>query len=114
MAEPEDLPDQDGAPDTGLAAERTDIAWSRSALALVTCVAVVMRRVPSMSRAASVGLVVTVVLMLAGAGFLLRRRLAAHERDPAIVVARLRLRNLAILTSLTGALCMAVMLLTIG
>jgi uncharacterized membrane protein YidH (DUF202 family) len=100
--------------DTGLAAERTDIAWSRSALALVTCVAVVLRRVPNMSRATGVGLVVVVMVMLGGASLLLRRRIAAHERDPAIVLARLRLRNLALLTSFTGVLCLAVMLLTVG
>ena len=30
--------------DTGLAAERTDLAWNRSGLALVVCVAVLLRR----------------------------------------------------------------------
>ena len=106
--------DPDDAMDPGLAAERTDIAWSRSALALVTCVAAVLRRVPNMSRATGVALVVTVLAMLVAASLVMRRRIAAHERDPAIVVARLRLRNLALLTSFAGALCLAVMLLTIS
>jgi uncharacterized membrane protein YidH (DUF202 family) len=106
--------DGDGSLDPGLAAERTDIAWSRSALALVTCTAAVLKRVPHMSRAESIGLVVAVAAMLAAASLLLRRRIAGHQRDPAIVMSRLRLRNVALLTTFTGALCLAVMFLTIS
>ena len=100
--------------DRGLAAERTDIAWSRTALALVTCAAAVMRRVPEAAQGRFLALVIFVVVTLIGASLLLRQRLAAHERDPAVVVTRLRLRNVAAMTSLTGALCLVVMLLTIS
>lgn len=112
----DDLGDEEVSPDeeaVGLAAERTDIAWSRSALALVTCAAAVLRSVPDMQRATAVGLVLVVLVMLVGVGLMMRRRLATHERDPGIVRARLRLRNLAFMTSFTGVLCLSVLLLTI-
>lgn len=100
--------------DPGLATERTNIAWSRSALALVACAAAVLRRVPAMSRATGIALVLTVGAMVLGGSFLLRSRLGAEEDRSGIELTRLRLRNMAVMTSFTAALCFAVMLLTIG
>ena len=100
--------------DPGLATERTNIAWSRSALALVACAAAVLRRVPAMSRATGVALVLTVAAMVLGGGYLLRRRLGAQPEPSGIELSRQRLRNMAVMTSFTAALCFVVMLLTIG
>lgn len=99
--------------DPGLATERTNIAWSRSALALVACAAAVLRRVPSMPRATGVALVLTVTAMVLGGSYLLRKRLGAQADRADIEVSRLRLRNMAVMTSFTAALCFVVMLLTV-
>lgn len=100
--------------DEGLATERTNIAWSRSALALVACAGAVLRRVPAMSRASGIALVVTVAAMVLGGSYLLRTRLGAATDAPDIELSRVRLRNMAVMTSFTAAVCFAVMVLTIG
>ena len=96
--------------DRGLAAERTEIAWGRSGLAIATCLAVVLRRVPSMSSGQLAGVVIGVAVVL-GAFVLLSgvRPLRLVDHRP-IAVARHRLRQQAIVTSMVGVLCLAVML----
>src|SRR5262245_31019409 len=105
-----DEDDDDRADRAGLAAERTDIAWSRSALAIVACSAAILRRVPKTSRATTIVLILSILMMLTAASLILRRRITADERDPAIDRSRQRLQYVATMTSLTGALCLVVML----
>jgi uncharacterized membrane protein YidH (DUF202 family) len=66
----------------GLAAERTELAWNRSGLAVLTAVAIMVRRLwPLEGRTASVVLVVTAAGALTWAvGMLLARR---SSRAPA-------------------------------
>ena len=73
-------------PDEPLAGERTDLAWTRSGIAVAVCIAVLLRRVWPIDRAdhlLAVGLVATGALAWAAAIVLARRiaRTTHHGRD---------------------------------
>jgi hypothetical protein len=96
--------------DPGLAAERTQIAWGRNALAFATCLAIALRRVPSMSHWTAFGLLLVAAVTIAAITVVLRHRLVANAAAPAIDVTQIRLRNVAVLTSAIGAVCLVVVL----
>lgn len=68
-------------PDAGMAAERTDLAWSRSGLALGACGVVVLRGFPAVTGAGSQPLIGGVILLLGGITWGLGRW-SAHRRRP--------------------------------
>jgi uncharacterized membrane protein YidH (DUF202 family) len=98
------------ADDRGLAAERTEIAWGRTGLAIAACLAVVLRRVPALSSGELAAVVLaTAVAVGALVGVLGVRPGRAHREHPTAVV-RERLRRQAIVTSMVGVLCLLVVL----
>jgi uncharacterized membrane protein YidH (DUF202 family) len=106
-----DAPGPDPTRDLGLTAERTEIAWGRSGLAIVACAAAVLRRVPTSSQFANVAIAFVLVSMVAAPAMVLRRR-RAHDRGIAPWEERRRqLRDLALLSSLVGAVCLVVVAL---
>jgi uncharacterized membrane protein YidH (DUF202 family) len=104
-----DAPGPDPTRDLGLTAERTEIAWGRSGLAIVACAAAVLRRVPTSSQFANVAIAFVLVSMVAAPAMVLRRR-RAHDRGIAPWEER-QLRDLALLSSLVGAVCLVVVAL---
>lgn len=68
-------------PDAGMAAERTDLAWSRSGLALGGCGVVVLKGLPAVTGTGSQPLVGAVILVLGGVTWGLGRW-SAHRRRP--------------------------------
>lgn len=68
-------------PDAGMAAERTDLAWSRSGLALGACGVVVLRGLPSVTEHPREP-VVGVVLLALGALTWVLGHWSAHQRRP--------------------------------
>ena len=68
-------------PDPGLAAERTDLAWSRSGLALGVAGLIVLRGLPSVTRDQSRPLAGAVLLALGGVTWALGWW-SAHRRRP--------------------------------
>jgi uncharacterized membrane protein YidH (DUF202 family) len=68
-------------PDAGMAAERTDLAWSRSGLALGACGLIVLRGLPSITGSPRRPLAGAVILVL-GAGVWALGHWSAHRRRP--------------------------------
>ena len=68
-------------PHPGLSAERTDLAWSRSGLALGACGVVVLKGLPSVTGTGSQPLIGAVILLLGGVTWGLGRW-SAHRRRP--------------------------------
>ena len=68
-------------PDPGLAAERTDLAWSRSGGTLAVCGLIVLRGLPSVTGTTSRPLVGVAILVLAGSTWALGYW-SAHRRRP--------------------------------
>ncbi len=68
-------------PDAGMAAERTDLAWSRSGLALGACGVVVLKGLPAVTGNPRQPLVGAVILLLGGVTWGLGRW-SAHRRRP--------------------------------
>jgi uncharacterized membrane protein YidH (DUF202 family) len=75
-------------PDAGLAAERTDLAWSRSGLALGACGVVVLKGLPTITGHSSQPVVGAAILVL-GAVTGLLGRWSAQRRRPRLGQARL-------------------------
>lgn len=97
------------AGDPGLAAERTDIAWARSGLAVVVCLAAILRRVPAMQATHRWALfVVLPVAVLIVAGVTARTQHHAASELPAIDTTALRLRTVAWSIVAVGVLCLVV------
>lgn len=99
------------AGDPGLAAERTDIAWARSGLAVVVCLAAIMKRVPAMqaSHRWAVFVVVPVAVAIVALVTSRSQHHAAMEL-PAIDAVAVRLRSVAWSIGGVGVLCLAVVL----
>ena len=80
---------EEESPQAGLAAERTDLAWNRSGLALLACGVVIMRGLALSHLSAAHVAVGAVVLALGGGVWALggiqarRRSLAVHARQRA-------------------------------
>ncbi|HZM55519.1 MAG TPA: DUF202 domain-containing protein [Acidimicrobiales bacterium] len=73
-----DVADGAGASDPGLAAERTDLAWNRSGLAVVVAVAIMLRRLWPLEGYKSV---IALALIAAGAtAWAVGMRLARRKR----------------------------------
>jgi uncharacterized membrane protein YidH (DUF202 family) len=68
-------------PDAGMSAERTDLAWSRSGLALGACGIVVLKGLPAVTGTESQPLVGTAILLLGALTWALGRW-SAHRRRP--------------------------------
>ena len=68
-------------PDAGMAAERTDLAWSRSGLALGACGLIVLRGLPSVTGHPSRPVVGAIILVLGAATWALGYW-NAHQRRP--------------------------------
>jgi uncharacterized membrane protein YidH (DUF202 family) len=68
-------------PDPGMAAERTDLAWSRSGLSLAACGVIVLRGLPAVTGHRSQPLIGAVILVL-GAFTWGLGRWSAHHRRP--------------------------------
>lgn len=68
-------------PDAGMAAERTDLAWSRSGLALGACGVIVLKGLPAVTGTGSQPLIGAVILVLGGMTWGLGRW-SAHRRRP--------------------------------
>jgi uncharacterized membrane protein YidH (DUF202 family) len=68
-------------PDAGLAAERTDLAWSRSGLALGACGLILLRGLPSITGSPSRPMVGAALLALGAATWALGYW-SAHQRRP--------------------------------
>jgi hypothetical protein len=96
-------PDSDGR-DPGLARERTELAWSRSALSVAVAVAVTLRRLLSVTGDEAL---VTLVLIIVGAviwvlGMQLGRRRVGSEVDGAVTASTFRMLTIGTLV-LAGA-----------
>ena len=108
MSHPVDEERPEDEPDTGLAAERTTIAWGRSGLALVTATAAVIRGVPELSRGAAAAFIALVVAGGIGTSVVMRhQRDGAHDLAP-VAYRRLRLMQLAWSVTLVGLVCLAI------
>ena len=68
-------------PDAGMAAERTDLAWSRSGLALGACGVVVLKGLPTVTGSGREPLMGAAILVLGGVTWALGRW-SAHRRRP--------------------------------
>ena len=68
-------------PDPGMAAERTDLAWSRSGLALGACGVVVLKGLPAITGTGSQPLIGAAILVLGAVTWALGRW-SAHRRRP--------------------------------
>jgi len=68
-------------PDPGMAAERTDLAWSRSGLSLGACGLIVLRGLPSVTGSPSRPAIGLVILVLGAATWALGYW-SAHQRRP--------------------------------
>ncbi|MEI7591842.1 MAG: DUF202 domain-containing protein [Actinomycetes bacterium] len=66
-------------PDPGIAAERTDLAWSRSGVSLVACGIIVFRGMPTITGNASEPIAGSILLTI-GIGTWLLGRWSAHRR----------------------------------
>jgi uncharacterized membrane protein YidH (DUF202 family) len=98
------------ADDTSLAAERTEIAWGRTGLAIAACLAVVLRRVPALSRGELVAVVGATAVVLGVLVVALGVRAGRVRRDDPAATVRERLRRQAVITSMVGVLCLVVVL----
>jgi uncharacterized membrane protein YidH (DUF202 family) len=70
-------------PDPSMAAERTDLAWSRSGLSLGVCGLIVLRGLPSVTGSSSRPVVGAILLVLGGVAWLLGYWSAHHRRPSA-------------------------------
>lgn len=68
-------------PDPGMAAERTDLAWSRSGLALGACGVIVLRGLPSVTGSPREPLFGAAILLLGGITWALGYW-SSHQRRP--------------------------------
>jgi uncharacterized membrane protein YidH (DUF202 family) len=98
------------AGDPSLAAERTEIAWGRTGLAVAACVAVTLRRVPSMSGGELTVVVLGVALVLGAVLVVLSARLSRSRDERPIAVVRDRLRRQAMVTSMVGIFCLVIVI----
>jgi uncharacterized membrane protein YidH (DUF202 family) len=99
--------------DPGLAAERTDIAWARSALAAMACLAALLRRVPTygaVARYACIGAVMALMVVIV----VFERANVRRRADPAYTIdhALVHLRHVASVVFGVGVLCFAVVMLS--
>ena len=111
MSAEQEPTDRPPARDAGLAAERTDIAWARSGLAIVTCLAAVLRRVPSMRADERYGLLA--VLAVGVVSILVVTRRHSHSASSMLApidTTAARLRSVAGAGTAVGLLCLAVVL----
>jgi uncharacterized membrane protein YidH (DUF202 family) len=70
-------------PDAGMAAERTDLAWSRSGLSLGVCGLIVLKGLPSVTEESSRPLAGAALLVLGGITWALGYWSAHHRRPTA-------------------------------
>ncbi len=103
-------------PDPGMAAERTDLAWSRSGLALGACGLIVLRGLPSLTGHPSRPIVGAVILVLGAATWALGYW-SAHQRRPSAgrprpVATRRDLAPAAYGTAAVGTIGLALALLS--
>jgi uncharacterized membrane protein YidH (DUF202 family) len=70
-------------PHPGMAAERTDLAWSRSGLALGGCGLIVLRGLPTITGTGSQPLIGAIILLLGGVTWGLGRWSAQRRRPRA-------------------------------
>lgn len=101
------------ARDPGLAAERTDIAWARSGLAAITCLAGVLRRLASAHVATRWAVIVG--LAVVGVVLALVQRRGAHRAEARLGsadAAARRLTEVAVGVTGVGVLCLTVALLS--
>lgn len=98
--------------DPGLAAERTEAAWSRSGLALVVCIAAIMKRVPAMQVAHRWAILVAIPAVVALVVVMtVRSQRRAAPGMPTIDVTAQRLQRVAWNVAGVGVLCFAVLAL---
>ena len=111
--EPPELADVDSDRDRGLAAERTDLAWGRSTLALFACGAAVAKGVPNITDGSRPGAGI-VMLLLGGAVWLAGlpfARLRANGGARRSVARAAELAPLAFGTAVVGAAALTLGLL---
>jgi uncharacterized membrane protein YidH (DUF202 family) len=85
VAEASDASDGSDAPDVGLAGERTALAWNRSGLAVVVCVAVLLRHVwPLHGTDQEVALGLIAAAVVAWTVLLAALTLSVRGREPAL------------------------------
>lgn len=92
--------------DPGLAAERTELAWGRSAMALIACGAAVTKGIPKVTGAGR-PVIGVLILMLGGVTWLVgipleRARRSTHQRARLVVRTR-ELMPVAFGTAFVGA-----------
>jgi hypothetical protein len=100
--------DADPARDPGLAAERTSIAVGRSGLAIVACAAVVLRRASTSSRFVNALVSAILLATVAASTLVLWRRRATLTEAASVSRTARQLRDMAMLSSLVGVVCLAV------